>query len=146
MNKLPNKIYKKITDLCMLGDRLAEKKKYSEAINVYFEALDLLPKPETNWDAATWILTAIGDTDFLMGNYEAGRDNLIAVMHCPNAIGNPFIHLRLGQCQYELEEYDRAADELARAFIIEGEELFAQEDEKYLNFIKSKLEEPEGGW
>ena len=32
-------------------------------------------------------------------------------MRCPNAIGNPFIHLRLGQANYELQEIDRAKDE-----------------------------------
>lgn len=146
MRELPDKIYKIITELCSLGDKLVEEENYSEAIGKYFEALDLLPKPETYWEASTWILTAIGDTNYLMGNYEAGRDNLISVMHCPNAIGNPFIHLRLGQCRYELEEYDKAADELARAFLLEGEEFFADEDKKYLEFVKSKLDEPNGGW
>ena len=146
MNEIPDKIYESITELCNVGDKLVDEERYSEAVGKYFEAFDLLPKPETDWEASTWILTAIGDANYLMKNYEAGRDNLISVMHCPNAIGNPFIHLRLGQCRYELEEYDKAADELARAFLLEGEEIFANEDKKYLDFVKSKLDEPSGGW
>jgi tetratricopeptide (TPR) repeat protein len=146
MSELSDVIYKRVTELCSLGDKLVEEEKYSDAIRKYFEALDLLPKPETGWEASTWILTAIGDTNFIMGNYEAGRDNLVSVMHCPGAIGNPFIHMRLGQCRYELGEYEKAADELARAFLIEGEDIFKDEDKKYLDFVKSKLQEPKGGW
>ncbi|MBU3107966.1 tetratricopeptide repeat protein [Clostridium gasigenes] len=146
MSHLPEKIYKEITNLCSLGDGLVEEQKYSQALNKYFEALDLLPQPETEWEASTWILTAIGDTNFIMKNYEVGRDNLASAMHCPGAIGNPFIHMRLGQCRYELGEYEKAADEFARAFLLEGEEIFKAEDKKYLNFVKSKLSEPNGGW
>lgn len=146
MSDLPKKIYEQIINLCSLGDGLVEEERYSEALNKYFSALDLLPPPETQWEASTWILAAIGDTNFIMRNYEAGRDNLICAMHCPGAIGNPFIHMRLGQCRYELGEYEKAADELARAFLIEGEEIFKDEDKKYLDFVKSKLIEPSGGW
>jgi hypothetical protein len=82
-----------------------------------WSAWDLLPGPQTDWSAATWILGAIGDVNFQQGNYEAGRDNLAMAMQCPDAIGNPFLHLRLGECQIELGNLDRAADELARAGI-----------------------------
>jgi hypothetical protein len=52
-----------------------------------WSAWDLLPEPQTDWEAATWILGAIGDVNFQQGNYEAGRDNLAMAMQCPNAIG-----------------------------------------------------------
>ncbi len=67
-------------------------------------------------------------------------------MHCPDAIGNPFIHLRLGQCQYELGNEEQAADELARAYMVAGDEIFDTDDPKYLEFIKSKIQPPPGGW
>ena len=67
-------------------------------------------------------------------------------MHCPGAIGNPFIHMRLGQSQFELGNMDRAADELARAYLQEGLAIFEDEDPKYVAFIKSKLKPPPGGW
>ena len=66
-------------------------------------------------------------------------------MHCPEAIGNPFLHLRLGQCQFELGSLDRAADELARAYMGAGEEIFEAAD-KYFEFLKTRLEPPPGGW
>ena len=37
------------------------------------------------------------------------------------ALGNGFIHLRLGQTLFELKQPDRAADELARAYMADGQ-------------------------
>ena len=61
-------------------------------------------------------------------------------MTCPGAIGNPFLHLRRGQVLYEQNEPDAAADELMRAFMAEGHEIFENEDEKYLNFLASRAD------
>ena len=143
---LSDEMHGQIKTLCSTADALAEEQRFPAALKLYWQAYDLLPEPKTQWEAATWILAAIGDANFLSGDFQAGRDNLASAMHCPDAIGNPFFHLRLGQCQFELGNQDRAADELARAFLLEGEELFAQEDPKYLAFVKSQLKEPPGGW
>jgi tetratricopeptide (TPR) repeat protein len=118
--ELPDETHESIKTLCEKGDALAEDGKYSEALEQYWAAWDLLPEPRTDWEAATWILAAIGDANFLGGNFIAGRDNLSMAMHCPDAVGNPFLHLRLGQCQFELGNLDRAADELARAYMGAG--------------------------
>jgi tetratricopeptide (TPR) repeat protein len=146
MAELPDKFHKEIKRKCKRGNALAEQERYSEALAEYWAAWDLLPDPQTQWEAATWILAAVGDANFLSGDFAAGRENLSMAMHCPDAIGNPFLHLRLGQCQFELGNLERAADELARAFLVEGKVLFEDEDPKYLDFIKSKLDPPPGGW
>jgi hypothetical protein len=112
----------------------------------YQAAWDLLPEPKTKWEAATWILAARGDAHFLSGNFIAGRDDLSDAMHCPDAIGNPFIHFRLGQCQFELGNHDRAADELTRAYMGSGYDLFSEADPKYFRFLKTRLKPPAGGW
>ena len=75
-----------------------------------------------------------------------GWDALLTAMHCPDAIGNPFLHLRLGQCQFELGFDVIAADELSRAFLLAGEEFFLDEDPKFLALVKCVLDEPPGGW
>ena len=97
MAELPDKVHKEIKRKCKRGDALAEQERYGEALAEYWAAWDLLPEPQTQWEAATWILAAIGDANFLSGDFTAGRDNLSMAMHCPDAIGNPFLHLRLGQ-------------------------------------------------
>ncbi len=144
--ELDDATFRNIEELCARGNDLAGESRLGEALDVFWSAWDLLPEPQTDWEAATWILGAIGDVNFHQGNYEAGRDNLGLAMHCPGAIGHAFLHLRLGQCQFELSNSDRAADELARAYVLEGDKLFETEDSRYLAFIKSRLEPPPGGW
>ena len=72
---------------------------------------------------------------FSCGNYVEASRSLSNAMHCPGALGNPFLHLRLGQCRYELGEEARAADELMRAYMGTGVDIFAHEDPKYLAFL-----------
>lgn len=138
MAELSDETHAQIQQLCAEGDQLTEAKRYADALKPYWAAWDLLPEPQTDWEAATWILVAIGDANFLSGDFVAGRDNLSQAMHCPDAIGNPFIHLRLGQCQFELQALDRAADELMRAYMGAGPDIFKDEDPKYLQFLQSK--------
>ncbi len=136
MSELDDKIYNKIVFLCKKADKHVEYDLFQSAIKLYVEALTLLPEPITDWEASTWILTAIGDAYFNMNDFERAQQPLIDVMHCPNAIGNPFIHLRRGQVLFELGDLERAKNELATAYLIEGEELFKTEKQKYLNFVK----------
>lgn len=145
MAELDDAVHDRIRDLCTAGDALAENANYPAAIEKYWTAWDLLPAPQTDWEAATWILAAIGEANFFGGDFAAGRDNLSMAMHCPGAIGNPFLHLRLGQCQFALGNLDRAADELTRAYMGGGAEIFAEEEE-YFEFLKTRLEAPAGGW
>lgn len=140
MEELDDKTYAEIRELCEAGDRFADQSDFSAALEKYWNAFDLVPEPKTAWDTTTWILTAIGDTNFLANDFRAGADNLSNAMHCPGAIGNPFIHIRLGQCQFELGNLDRAADELTRAYAVKGEEIFFGEDPKYLEFLKTRID------
>ena len=144
--ELPQNIYQRVQELCQEGDALAGEEDYATALEKYWEAWDLLPEPATDWQAATWLLGAIGDANFHNEDYTAGRDNLSLAMHCPEGIGNPFLHLRLGQCQFELDQLEPAADELTRAYMGAGEEIFADEDPKYFAFLKTRLKPPQGGW
>ncbi len=144
MAELVAELHAAIQSLCEKGDALAESGRYAAALEQYWAAWDLLPEPRTDWEAVTWILTAIGDANFLANDFTAGRDNLSMAMRCPAAIGNPFIHLRLGQCQFELRDLDRAADELTRAYMGAGPEIFEGAD-KYFAFLKTRIQLPPTG-
>lgn len=145
MEELDEKIYSEILELSAAGDAFADEKNYPKALAEYWKAFDLLPEPKTKWDASTWLLASIGDANFMGEDFQAGVDNLSNAMYCPGAIGNPFLHLRLGQCQYETGNMERAADELARAYALEGEKIFSAEPVRYLEFLKTKIntEKPE---
>ena len=76
MKELDDAIYEQIREICAGGDALADGEFYEEALACYWKAWALLPPPAHDWDAATWILGAIGDAEFLRGDYAAARDAL----------------------------------------------------------------------
>lgn len=137
-DELPDATYRHIKDLCAEGDALANRHAFREAVEIYQEALQLVPEPKEEWQASTWILAAIGDALFLWGEYDYALRALQDAMICPGGLGNPFLHLRLGQAQFELGEHDRAADELMRAYMGAGEEIFSTENPKYRAFLAAR--------
>ncbi len=61
-------------------------------------------------------------------------------LECPDAEDSPPILLRLGQSEFELDNKEAAAELLLRAYEAEGEELFDEEDEKYLEYLNRVYE------
>ncbi len=136
--ELPDGIHEEIVRLSKAGDALAAERRFEEALAKYAAALSLLPEPKEDWEAATWLFVAAGDAHFLRADFTAGCESLSAAMRCTGALGNPFIHLRLGQCQFEHGQLDPAADELMRAYMGAGRKIFDLEDPKYLLFLSTK--------
>lgn len=130
-------LQQEIDRLCAQGDAHADQQRYPDALALYWMAWDLLPEPKIDCEAATWILAAVGDANFLGRDYVAGCDNLSTVMHCPGGMQIAFLHMRLGQCQYELGDHARAAVELRLAYDAGGPDLFTCEDPKYLECLDS---------
>ena len=60
-------------------------------------------------------------------------------MQCPQGLGNPYIHLRLGQLYCEQDNLDKAIDELTRAYMGGGLDIFLEDDPKYLEFLETKI-------
>lgn len=138
MPPISDQIQAEIDQLCAQGDARADLGQFPQALAGYWAAWDLLPEPKLECEAATWILAAVGDANFLGGDFEAGCDNLSTVMHCPGAIEVPFLHMRLGQCQFEVGDQASALDELLRAYLVGGAGLFHGEDPKYLDLLSSE--------
>ncbi len=141
---LDEALHGQIREFCAKGDALAEQREFEKAFGYYRDALNLVPEPMEDWEATTWILAAIGDLYFLDHKFEKCLRVFEDAIHCPGGLGNPFIHLRLGQCQYELGSPERAADELTRAYMGGGRELLEQDDPKYLQFLETRLKPPNG--
>ncbi len=139
MAELSDNILSQIEKRCKVGDDFVENGNYTKALLEYQHVLELIPDPKTDWEATTWVLAAMGDAYFLNNDFQAGVREFSNAMHCPNAIGNPFLHMRLGQCQFELGHLDKAADELTRAYAIEGEQIFEDENPKYFEFLIEKI-------
>lgn len=135
----------RIKDICDEGDVLIEMGDLKQAFQNFSEALSLVPEPKEKYNVTAGILAGLGDVYFHAKSFLQGKEVLNDAMHCAGAIGSPFLHLRLGQCQFELGNLDRAADELARAYMGAGLELFGREDPKYFDFLKTRLKPPASG-
>ena len=144
--ELPEDIYEQVKALCAEGDAWAEQGEFDDAVEEYFSALALLPEPKTRWEASTWVLTAIADAHFNQDDFKGARDHMALAILCPGAVGNAFVHLRLGQCLFELGEKDAAAEELSRAYKAGGSEVFEDDDPRYFAFLMTRMEPPAEGW
>jgi tetratricopeptide (TPR) repeat protein len=130
--ELDQALHRSVAELCERGDAHAEQGELDLALERYEEALSLLPRPLSRWNAATWILTAIGDTCFLKKDHRQARSALEEALRCPRGLSNPFIHLRLGQAALELGDDGMAREHLARAYLGAAEDIFAGEDPRYI--------------
>ena len=138
-NELPEAVHEQIKDLCKQGDAACDDHDYRTAVAKYREAWKLVPEPKYNWEASTWILVALADAYLGNGDFAYARDMLKYAVNCPQGLGNPYVHLRLGQACFELGETNKAADELTRAYMGGGLKIFSSQDPKYLQFLRSKI-------
>lgn len=138
--QLSEAIYSDIQALCRQGDELAAAGDLEAAKPPYLAALRLLPEPIQQWEAATWIYVALGDVHYRMNRFEKAFKCFFNAVQCPKGLGNPYIHLRLGQSYYEQENFDKAADELTRAYMGGGMDIFMEDDPKYLAFLETRIQ------
>ena len=78
-----------------------------------------------------WFLAAIGDVYFQQGEFalahecfDKARGNLTG-----EGYGNPFVMLRLGECCLEIGDERNALEYLLRAYMFEGEDIFAPDED-----------------
>lgn len=134
--ELDSLTFEKVTLLTSSGDELVEEGQLNKALIQYKEALSLIPIPKENWEASIWIFTAIGDVYFFKDDFEEALSCFLESLKCDGGIDNPFVQLRLGQCFFELNNLAKAQDYLLRAYMLSGDEIFNNEDEKYQKILK----------
>jgi tetratricopeptide (TPR) repeat protein len=139
VNELDNNVHQRILQLSKAGDESMERGDYSHAADQFRTAFELVPEPYQEWEASLWLLTSLGEAYYFDGEYVQAHAALAKALHVPGAIGNPLIHLRLGEVQFELGNTKKAADELLRAYMAGGEEIFEDEDDKYFAFLKQAV-------
>lgn len=143
--ELNGKLASDVKEICDEGDVLIAMGELEQAFGNFSEAFALIPEPRKQYRETAGILGGLGDVYFHSKSFSKGREVLSDAMHCIDAIGSPFLHLRLGQCQLELGNEDRAIDELVRAYMGAGKEIFEREDPKYFLFLKRKISTPANG-
>lgn len=126
-----------VNELCEKGTSLSEVGEYQEALVCFQCALEKIPATYDHEEERVWILTAIGDTLFQLQQYSNAMEYLRrAYFYDP---GNPFINLRLGQCELESGCIHDAKEHLLKAYMAEGATIFEGESLKYLQAIKEQI-------
>lgn len=131
---------KSIDDYAEEGNKLFDKGKYAQAIQMWMDGLNSLNRPLNSQSEAVWFQTSIADAWFVQGEYEKAYSYLWEAKSNLSGEGytNAFVMMRLGQCSYELGKED-AVEYLMRAYMLAGEEIFESDDEKYFNIIKDLI-------
>ncbi|MCE5170768.1 hypothetical protein LQV63_15790 [Paenibacillus profundus] len=129
-------------DRIACADARLREKNYPKAIETLWNMYEALHRREQSSTVGRYVLIRIAHINIYNEDYIAARDNLSFIMQFPNTIGNPLLHLRLGQVQDKLGNEKRAVDELARAFIMDGKRVFDLEDRRLLEIPLRALNEP----
>ncbi len=125
-----------IVRFCREGLEQAGARKFDQAVASYFAAWELLPEPREEWDAAPWILAAIGDVLYRRNGFSVALDFFQRARRCPGGAHNPFVHMRLGQIYLHLGDHDRAREALALALEVGGRKVFRGEDSRWLDWLR----------
>lgn len=137
--ELPEDIQDQMETLSEQGEEAIEQGRYEEAIDLYNQALSLLPEPREDWEAYVWLKAAMGDACFLMDRNEDGLDHFYEAYTAagPQNV-NPFIVYRLGQIYRRLDDEENALEFLMRAYLLEGEDIFEDEDD--FTYLKNRVD------
>lgn len=137
--ELSEEIYQEILILTNEGERLMENGEFDSCIMSFEKALEMIPYPKYDWEATTWIFLAIGDAYFFKLDYPQSILSFQEVLKCPDGIENPFTYLRLGQNYFEIGDMVNAKENLLKAYMLDGNDIFEQEDIKYINLIIDEI-------
>ncbi|MBW3510634.1 hypothetical protein [Janthinobacterium sp. NKUCC06_STL] len=129
---LPSNVSKQIDLLSEMGNDLADQGEFTQAAERWTQALDLLPAPQADWEAYTWLKASIGDALHHLADFSAAREALFDALNGPDGQENPFVHYRLAQTELALKNEEAGIAELLKAYMLDGEEIFTEEEDGYI--------------
>jgi len=148
VEELSEEIQAEMDDLAQKGNQLENEGRLAEAVAAWQAGLELIPEPQQFYGQTVWFLAAIGDVYFQQCEYrlahecfDKARGNMTG-----EGYGNPFIMLRLGECCLEIGDEKNALEYMLRAYMFEGEKIFAPDDDgeddgaKYFEFLRTHID------
>jgi tetratricopeptide (TPR) repeat protein len=128
------------------AEEFADTGHYEEALSCFQAAWNALPEPIDEHELTLQILAGIADCYFFLGAWDQCREVVQNAFRYGADLDNPFFRLRLGQSLFELGDQNEAANWLVPVYLAEGRGPFESDDPKYLEFFRSNLKPPSGGW
>lgn len=127
--ELPPSVSRQVDFLSEEGNDLADQGAFALAAEKWLQALELLPPPAAEWEAYMWLKASIGDAYYQLADFDGAREALFDALNGPDGQDNPFVHYRLGQTELALNNEKAGIDELLKAYMLDGEEIFLEEDD-----------------
>ena len=133
-------LQKTITGIARKAKSLALQGAFESAIAEYTQGLELLAEPKHASEYAVMLFSGIAEAYYLQGLWDDALKYFGEAIRSEGGLGDPYIHLRLGQIRYRKGEMEKAADELMRAYMGSGKIIFEGEDPMYYALIRSHIE------
>lgn len=134
--ELTEALLERIKSLCAKGYQHYDQGEFESALRTFYQAWVQLPKPQTQYQAAGWVLTALGDCYFKLGKWKQALEALNSALFCPGGDKNLFASMRKGQVQFEQQELAAARVTLFNVYSQGGQQMLEKEPEKYRQAIK----------
>ena len=123
-----------LEDLAAQGSDLLESDDPEGAIQVWEQAIGLLGANPVDHPTAMWFFASIGDAHFEMNHFQEA-DTALAQALIAGGTDNPFVWLRKGQSLVELGATEAGVEALTSAYMLDGDEIFEEEDPKYRQLL-----------
>lgn len=139
--ELTEEVLDRINELSELGNDHIDEEEFDSAVDAWEEALSLIPEPQNHYLESVWLNASVGDAYFLQDDFATALTFFLTAKSNveENVYSNPFIMLRLGECYLELADEEKAKEFLLRAYLLDPEEIFEGEDEKYFDFLNRNV-------
>jgi tetratricopeptide (TPR) repeat protein len=133
-NAFLDRDYDQFNDLYDEANDLFTQDQFDESLEVFADALKLIPEPKADWEETSVILSGIADIWFVKKDYQVCLDALTDALQCPGADEIAHLHFRMGQAYYELKDIPNATESLYKAHIL-NEDIFENESDIYFNLL-----------
>lgn len=137
--ELADELYNQLLALAEQGDSYAENNEFDAAIDQYQQALNLLPEPKSEWEAATWLYVALGDALFSENRLQEARNAYEAALISPDGNENPYIWFCLGEVFFSMNIPDKAKENFKIAYSLDGLNIFEDQNPAYLELIDIEI-------
>jgi tetratricopeptide (TPR) repeat protein len=121
------------------GDDAMEEESCDLALDFYQQALKKVPDPKHDWKISFHLYTAMGNVYFNMHDFENAVYCYNQALQCPDGTVAGHVWLSLGQAYCEIDETEKAKDALVNACMLEGKEIFNDDNQEYFQLIKDKV-------
>ena len=121
--ELSETVYEELQDLADQGNVALDQGRLTDAIALWQEAMELLPEPVQQWQAAFWLYASMGEAYYQLERFEDALTVLQQALSCPEGKENPYPYYMLGKSYWRLD-HEHASDYLLKAYDLDGQGIF----------------------